>query len=416
MFRFVSRCSTFTHSITRQNRKMLISVYSKKKVMTDTTRRTSYILLCITSLIAISCTQTKDISSPAKGGSLKYLDTITVNFGTSFQHTIVGGLSGIDYDKKNDKFFLISDDRSAINPARFYTARMHLNDKRIDSINFLSVHFLSDSSGDTYPNAQTDPFHTLDPESIRYWNNENKLVWSSEGERVIKNGKYILADPAINITDTIGRWIGGFPIPQHLKMSSTETGPRVNGVFEGLSFTPNDHSLFVSVEEPLYQDGPRADVVNNGAVARILKYNTATMELESEFAYPLEPVERKPVPENGFKVNGISEILALDDHHLIIMERSYSTGYLGCTIKIFIADLTQATNVKDFYSLREASYQPISKRLLINLDDLGFYIDNVEGICFGPMLSNHRQSVILVSDNNFNPFEKMQFFLFEWIP
>ena len=55
----------------------------------------------------------------------------------------------------------------------------------------------------------------------------------------------------------------------------------------------------------------------------------------------------------------------------------------------------------------------MSKKLLLNMDGLGFYIDNIEGVTFGPTLPNGNITLIFVSDNNFNPLEKTQFLLFE---
>ena len=47
------------------------------------------------------------------------------------------------------------------------------------------------------------------------------------------------------------------------------------------------------------------------------------------------------------------------------------------------------------------------------MDDLGIYIDNIEGITFGPILPDGKRSLLFVADNNFNPLEKTQFLLFE---
>lgn len=49
------------------------------------------------------------------------------------------------------------------------------------------------------------------------------------------------------------------------------------------------------------------------------------------------------------------------------------------------------------------------------MDDLGIYIDNVEGVTFGPVLPNGHKTLLFVADNNFNPLEKTQFLLFEVI-
>src|SRR5579872_2609237 len=58
--------------------------------------------------------------------SLKYIGETVIPFNQNFKGTTIGGLSGIDYDKKNDLYYLISDDRSAINPVRYYTAKISI--------------------------------------------------------------------------------------------------------------------------------------------------------------------------------------------------------------------------------------------------------------------------------------------------
>lgn len=374
------------------------------------------ILFIISILFFIGCKGPQKATGSFSASKLKFLDTITVNFGKSFDNTIIGGLSGIDYNEGADLFYLICDDRSSINPARFYTAHFDLTSDKLNDIQFRSVHFLKDSLGKNYPDSKTDPLRTPDPESIRYWKNNNRLIWTSEGERANKNGKFILADPSINIMDTSGLYQAAFNIPSHTRMSEQEKGPRQNGVFEGMSFSPDFTRLFVSIEEPLYEDGPRADVAKNGAVIRILEFDVETKMLLQEYAYEPDPVAKPAVPESDYKINGIPEILALSKNKLLIMERSFSSGQTGCVIKIYLADLSHATDVKQIPALKNAAYNPATKKLLYNLDDLGFYIDNVEGFCFGPRLSNGKQSLVMVADNNFNLAEKMQFFLFEWEP
>lgn len=47
------------------------------------------------------------------------------------------------------------------------------------------------------------------------------------------------------------------------------------------------------------------------------------------------------------------------------------------------------------------------------MDTLGVFTDNIEGVTFGPRLSNGKRSLIFIADNNFNPFERNQLLLFE---
>jgi len=117
---------------------------------------------------------------------------------------------------------------------------------------------------------------------------------------------------------------------------------------------------------------------------------------------------------NAFKINGIPDILSVGKDKLMVLERSYSTGRPACTIKVFLADLSSAENINDIASLKNRpGVKFISKKLLLNMDSLGFYIDNIEGVTFGPILPNGKRSLLFVADNNFNPLQKTQFLLFE---
>jgi hypothetical protein len=49
--------------------------------------------------------------------SLRFIGEQRLPWRQPFQGTVVGGLSGIDYDAANDEWVMISDDRSQINPA-----------------------------------------------------------------------------------------------------------------------------------------------------------------------------------------------------------------------------------------------------------------------------------------------------------
>ncbi|NJE06878.1 hypothetical protein E3E36_12190, partial [Thermococcus sp. M36] len=74
-----------------------------------------------------------------KISKLNFLSEYTVPHNLQFKGTTVGGLSGIDYDAKNNLYYIISDDRSAINAARYYTAKIFFSNNKIDSVVFVDV-------------------------------------------------------------------------------------------------------------------------------------------------------------------------------------------------------------------------------------------------------------------------------------
>lgn len=349
-----------------------------------------------------------------KGPHLNFIGQYVVPHNMVFQNTTIGGLSGIDYDSISHLYYLISDDRSSINPARFYTARIHFSSTGIDSVSFVSVHPLLQPSGLPYPDSKTDPRRVPDPEGIRYNPVRNELVWTSEGERIVRQGSTILEDPSIICISTDGKYKDSFQLPGNMHMHPVERGPRQNGVFEGLSFADNFTSLYVNVEEPLYEDGPRAGLRDSTGLIRIIKFETMSRKPVAQYAYTIEPVAFPASPPESFKINGVPDILSVGDNRMLVVERSFSTGRKPCTIKVFLADLSAATDVKGIPSLRsDHGWHPISKRLLLDMDALGIYTDNIEGVTFGPRLPNGHQTLIFVADNNFSAEEVTQFLLFE---
>jgi len=363
--------------------------------------------------VIISCSPVKKTLITEPPVSLKFLDEFDIPYNYNFRSTTVGGLSGIDYDATNNLYYLISDDRSSINPARFYTASITIKGNKIDTVQFLAVNTLMQQNGSAFQNSRQDAFHTPDPEAIRYNPKTGRLIWSSEGERVVKNDTIVLENPAIYEMNITGKIIDSFPVPSNFQMQTTEKGPRQNGVFEGLTFINNYESLLVSTEEPLYEDGPRAGLGDSSARIRIIRYNCSAKNTTGQFVYKVDPVAFPSISNSSFKINGIPDILEVDSSHILVIERSFSTGKPACTIKIYLASLNGASDVSGLASVYKAPVHEIEKKLILNMDNLGIYIDNIEGMCWGPRLSNGHRTLIFVADNNFSPDEISQVLLFE---
>ena len=62
-----------------------------------------------------------------------------------FKNTVIGGLSGIDYDAARDVYYMICDDPSSKGPARFYTAKLLISNKGIDSVSIYRRYYNSGS-------------------------------------------------------------------------------------------------------------------------------------------------------------------------------------------------------------------------------------------------------------------------------
>lgn len=373
-----------------------------------------FILIIISQAVLLSCSNLKQSIENKPTPSLKLVSSIEIPFDKTFQNTKVGGLSGIDYDVKNDLYYLICDDRSVFNDSRFYTAKIDLAEDKIKNIDFQNVIYLKDEAGKNYGNWNTSPTTACDPEDMRYNPKNNSLVWSSEGARVVTADKLILQNPSLNFIDLKGNILGKAKLPKNLEIQKEEKGPRNNGTLEGISFDFKYRNIYTNIEEPLFEDGNQANT-SKGGLIRLYQFDAKTKKNTAQFGYQLEPIALEPNPKGTFAVNGVSAIQYYGKNQLLVVERSYSTGTQACTIKVFLCDLKKATNVKNHPSLQNQKLELASKKLILNMDDLGIFIDNIEGLTFGPKLANGNQSIIFVSDNNFSDKQKTQVLVFELV-
>ncbi|MFI9505681.1 esterase-like activity of phytase family protein [Nocardia sp. NPDC052566] len=318
------------------------------------------------------------------GGPVRLLGEQVVPFGLDFQGTTVGGLSGIDYQPRTGEYVLISDDRSDVNPARFYTARIPVDGKGMGPVAFTGTRPLRTADGSLYAPK------SLDPEEIRVDPWTGDYFWTQEGERT----DTVLADPSVRIARPDGAFAGELPIPENERMRPN-SGPRRNAALEAATFAAGGTLFVTAVEEPLLQDGP-SPTDTEGALSRIT-VQTRFGTLLAQYAYPMSPVHA-PGPGGS----GVASILAadpLDPTKFLVLERSFVQG-VGNSIRIYEADISAATNILD---APIGTARPATKRLLVDLADVGLaHVDNIEGMTWGPRLPSGERTLILVSDNNFS--------------
>lgn len=367
-----------------------------------------------------SCATTKNVAVKQKKAaisSIKFLSEYILPLNTTFKNTFVGGLSGIDYDVENDQYYLISDDPSQFSPARIYTAKIAIKENKIDTINFKDVIFISQADGSQYPKYQYGKNSKADGESVRYDPSRKTLVWSNEGERLYRPTDTTIVQPALTLISLPGKYLDTIPLPTGFHITKQEYGVRKNAFFEGLTYADQYKTLYASLEEPLYQDGAPSSFQFDKALIRILKFNVDQKKNTAQYAYNLDALPVKPTTESDWNLNGVSEILAVNNHTLLVMERAWAKGRDDHSfVKLYLVDLDDAENVINNPSFIKNPPKPLKKKLLFNFDSLDMHIDNIEGITFGPKFSNGHNSLIFCVDNNFGKTQIQQFFLFEVIP
>jgi hypothetical protein len=335
--------------------------------------------------------------------SLEFLGEYRLPNGTKVDNVPVGGLSGLTFDRQHNVFYAVSDDRSTLGPARFYTLQLALDPAaHLQKVKILSMTTLKNVEGKTYPAG------SIDPEAIALAPG-NRVLISSEGDR--NQG----IPPMIAEFDRkTGQFQRQLRLPaRYLPDAQNQRGLPNNLAFESLTLAPygtgNEQlNLFAAAEAPLLQDKEPATKERPAAPAQVRWLHYLVSELTTplaDYAYQLES------PPLGSIEHGLSEIQALDNNgHFLALERSL--GLMGFKANIFQAATGGATDVSSMPSLAGSQVANIKKKLVLNLDDLKIKLDNIEGMAIGPKLPDGSQSLLLVSDNNFNRLEITQFLWF----
>ncbi|QHG19387.1 esterase-like activity of phytase family protein [Nostoc sp. ATCC 53789] len=355
-------------------------------------------------ILIISFLLTKLPLSAVEVSSIEFIGEATLPKGLIFKKTEVGGLSGITYDAKNNLYYAISDDRGQKAAARFYTLKIDLSKGSLKKSGVIPVNVttLLNENDQTFRPSETDT------EGIAL-TNKSTIFISSEGDAAK------LINPFIKeFSLSSGKEITTLPIPnKFLPDKAGKQGIRNNLAFESLTITPDKKNLFTASENALIQDGVAAKP-NIGSPCRILQYNLLNGQPEKEFLYQTEPVSPF-LNLTGKFASGLPDLLALDNQgHFLSLERSF-TG-LGFAISLFQVSLEQADDIHHIDSLLaidSKNIKPVQKKLLLDLRTLDVLLDNIEGLTLGPKLPDGQQSLILVSDNNFNSLQRTQILAFK---
>ena len=179
---------------------------------------------------------------------------------------------------------------------------------------------------------------------------------------------------------------------------------RGNLSLESLTISPDGKVMWTANEEALKVDGEAATVAN-GTVVRLVKFGRADgfdeWRLEGMWAYLCEKVG----PKHPVK-SGVSDLCALPDGSVLVLERECSYGTLGVA-RIYRPQFEMATDVKDVAALTNAVYLAARKgEALIEIADgeqfgQGVLQANVacyEGLCLGPQNQDGSYNLMIVSD------------------
>jgi hypothetical protein len=241
----------------------------------------------------------------------------------------------------------------------------------------------------------------LDPEGIRVSNGGNSVYVSDEyGPHVYEFNR------------STGQRIRTFTVPDHFNIShpaatasgefppANTSGRQPNRGMEGLAITPNGKTLIGIMQNPLIQDGA-LDPANKrvGTNVRIVTIDIANGATH-EYLYQLD----------GGANNGVNEILAVNDHQFLVIERDGKAGTGAAFKKVFEIDVSGATDISGIAlpsTGTPAGVTPVTKSAFLDLLDSAFglsgasFPEKIEGLAFGPDLADGRHTLVVTNDNDF---------------
>jgi hypothetical protein len=395
---------------------------SEHSLVTPLSRRSLLGALAASSLLPTSWVSAQTATAAPK---LRLIGHTTLAHKLQLKDTTVGGLSGLDYDRERGVYYALSDDRSDINPARFYTLKLPLTASSLGAPELLSVTTLLAPNGKPYPNKRStsaDSPDVPDGESIRLRRATNTLYWSSEGNAA-------LGTPAFVREQRLdGSYSSQVPVPAMFAFDKDgKKGLRDNKTLEGMGFTPSGDTLWVAMEGALLQDGPLPTMGAAGVASgpiRLTQFASHSGQPFRQIAYIPDAIPAAPTvlgitppaaltPE-AFADNGIREIWMASETGMLVLERSWAYG-VGNSLRLYWIDTEDADDVIDMPTLAGAKFKPADKVLLLDFAQLGLpHLDNIEGMTRGPTLPNGNPTLVFVSDDNFQSSQVTQFVALEW--
>ncbi len=381
-------------------------------------------LACLSGWVLMASPVTaQDLIAQGVPGATSDLSGLTGNYlnldnNTLVPQNLLGAFgSGIAYTGFGNRYIAVND-RGFANTDVDYKTRFQVFDIDVNTATkkitptLISTRPFTNETGQNFVGQAkaftgADPTKNLrlDPESVRY----------------APDGTFYVSDeygPNIYHFNQTGQRIGVIAVPEKFKitnLSANETteitgntqGRVANRGMEGLALTPDGKTLYGIMQNPLIQDHEmNASGKRVGTNDRILKIDVATGKT-SEYIYPLS---------DGAN-NGVNEIVAVNNHQFLVIERDGKAGNGANFKRIYKIDLTGATDVSGI-GVGGASGLPqtgtggntaVGKSLLIDLLDPKFglagaaFPEKIEGLTFGPDLADGRHQLFVTIDNDLDP-------------
>ncbi|MFT7630876.1 MAG: hypothetical protein ACI87E_001885 [Mariniblastus sp.] len=361
-------------------------------------------------------------------------------------NNMLGGFSALAYSGSEDIYFALPDrgpkDGAVDWSCRIQKFRLKVSVSGESSYELLETILLHDQFGQpltglasAFPKQRTSNGSAqtaqapsrFDPEGIRIGASGNFFVSDEYGPRLIEFSRQ-------------GKWVRELALPSkfvvaHPGLSKAEenlandVGRQSNRGMEGLAISADHQTLFGLLQSPLIQDCEKIQTtvvvkpaehnpteagkftVNQVAATQITKTTLVGLNVRLLQLSVSGRPQKEMLYQLDARSNKLNEILAIDRHTFVVIERDGESGDEAKFKKLMLVSTQQATDIAAMESLPAetipASVTPISKHVLIDLLDPRWKLagakmpEKIEGLAFGPLLADGRKTLWVMSDNDF---------------
>src|SRR5574344_514119 len=291
----------------------------------------------------------------------------------TFPQTVAAGnYSGLTHIDKNR--YAVVDDKSSTDG--FYVFNIDV-DSVSGKIENVSIEGFRGNGG-----------RNRDGEGIVYIPASNTIFISGEGDRQIReyNMDGMLTGRTLRIPDILAKSSGNYG-------------------FEALAYNAHTQQFWTTTESTVPADGMQSTSTNG--VRNMLRLQSFDADLNPlrQYVYLMDaPVASFPSANYAM---GVSEMTALDDGRLIVLEREFFVppsklgAFVNC--KLYVVSPSEGKTINETDTLSLASSPFLPKTLLYEfkttLSLFNHGIANYEGLCLGPKLTDGMQTLLMVSDS-----------------
>ncbi len=288
-----------------------------------------------------------------------------------------------------------------------------------------TIDIAADGAISNFKIAQTVKFQEATPSGNQPFNGiapspGNVLGRALDPEGLVihpKTGNLLVSDeygPSLIEFDRNGNLLRRFSTPANLIPRNAATGTanfasdegntagkRINRGFEGLAISPDGKFSYAMLQSAMLDEGG-----GSGVYARIVKFDNATGQAVSQFAYRMD---------TGAQGRGISSLVALGNDKFLVLERNNRGIGVGAAITpadkaVYEIDLALATDVTNVTLPATGAFAGAviksPKKMDLDANTLAALgnksPEKWEGLAVGPLLENGKYLILAGTDNDYS--------------